>query len=50
MLNLRFPPYAPVTPFKKRGKMVSCGAPGCTNRANKNSKIITLVTVIMMFL
>ena len=50
MLNLRFPPYAPVTRFKKRDKMVSWGAPGWTNRANKNSKIIKLVTIIIMFL
>ena len=30
--------------------MVNCGAPGCTNRADKNSNIITLVTIIIMLL
>ena len=28
--------------------MISCGLPGCTNRADKNSNIITFVTVIML--
>ena len=28
--------------------MVSCGAPGCTNQADKNSNILTLVTIIML--
>ena len=28
----------------KKDKMVSCEAPGCTNRADKNSNIITLVS------
>ena len=30
--------------------MVSCGAPGCTNQADKNSNILTLVTIIIMLL
>ena len=31
--------------------MVSCGGPGCTNRADKTtSNIITLVTIIIMLL
>ena len=30
--------------------MVSCGTPGCTNRADKSSDIITLVTIIVMLL
>ena len=30
--------------------MASCGAPGCKNRADKNSNIITLVTIILMLL
>ena len=34
----------------KKDKMVSCGAPGCTNRVDKNSNIITLVAVIIMLL
>ena len=28
--------------------MVSCGAPGCTNQAEKNSNSITLITIIMV--
>ena len=28
--------------------MVSFGAPGCTNRDDKNSNTITLVTIIML--
>ena len=30
--------------------MVNCGAPGWSNRADKNSKKITLVTIIVMLL
>ena len=30
--------------------MLSCGALGCTNRADKNSNIITLVTIVIMLL
>ena len=30
----------------KKDKMVCCGAPGCTNWADKNSNIITLVSYI----
>ena len=33
----------------KKDKMVSCGAPGCTNRADKNSNIMIFV-IIKMFL
>ena len=32
----------------KNIKMVSCRAPGCRNRADKNSNIIALVTIIML--
>ena len=32
----------------KRDKMVSCRVPGCTNRADKNFNIITLVAIIMI--
>ena len=32
----------------KKDKMVSCGAPGYTNRADNNSNIITLVTITIM--
>ena len=28
--------------------MVSCGVPGCTNWADKNSSLITLVTIVML--
>ena len=28
--------------------MVSCRAPGCTNRADSNSKLTILVTIIML--
>ena len=28
--------------------MVSCGAPGCANRADKNSKKTILITTIIM--
>ena len=28
--------------------MVSCRAPGCTNRTDKNSNIIALVTIIII--
>ena len=34
----------------KKDDMVSSGAPGCTNRADKNSNIIRLVTIIIMLL
>ena len=34
----------------KKDNMVSCGAPGDTNRADKNYNIIALVTMIMMLL
>ena len=34
----------------KKDKMVICGASGCTNRADKNSNIITLVTLIIVVL
>ena len=30
--------------------MVSCGGPGCTNRADKKSNTIALFTVIIMLL
>ena len=30
--------------------MVSCGAPGCTNRVDKSSNIITLIAIIVMLL
>ena len=30
--------------------MASCGVPGCTNQANKNSNIIALVTILTMLL
>ena len=30
----------------KKDKMVSCGAPGCTDGADKNSNTITLATII----
>ena len=32
----------------KKDKMVSCAEPGCTNQADKNSNIITLVTIIII--
>ena len=32
----------------KKDKMVSWGGPGCTNRAEKNSDIITLVAIIIL--
>ena len=28
--------------------MVGCGAPGCTNWADKNFNIIALVTIVML--
>ena len=31
----------------KKEKMVSCGLLGCTNRADKNSKIIALVIMLL---
>ena len=34
----------------KKDEMVSSGAPTCTNRADKNSDIIRLVTIIIMLL
>ena len=34
----------------KKGKMVSCGVPECTSQADKNSNVITLVTIIIMLL
>ena len=34
----------------KKDKIVNCGAPECTSRADKNSNIITLVTIIIMLL
>ena len=34
----------------KKDEMVSSGAPRCTNRADKNSNIIRLVTIIIMLL
>ena len=35
----------------EKDEMVSCGAPGCTNRADKNSNVILiLVTIIIMLL
>ena len=34
----------------KKDKKASCGAPVCTNRADKNSNIIILVTIIKMLL
>ena len=37
-------------PKLKKNKMASCGVPGCTNRANKNSNIITLATILTMLL
>ena len=36
--------------LKKKDKMVSCGVLGCTNQADKNSNIITFVTIIIMLL
>ena len=30
----------------KKDRMVSCGAPGCTNGANKNSNIINKYKII----
>ena len=32
----------------QKDKMVSCGAPWCENRADKNSKKTTLITTIIM--
>ena len=32
----------------KKDKMLSCGAAVCTNQADKNSKTITLITIIIM--
>ena len=34
----------------KKDKMVICRATGCTNRADKNSNIIILVTIIIIML
>ena len=34
----------------KKDKMVSFVAPGCTNRAKKNSNIIIIVTIIILLL
>ena len=34
----------------KKDKMVSCGAPGYTNRADKSCNIIILVTIIIILL
>ena len=34
----------------KKDKMVSCGAPSLKNWAEKNSNIITLVTIIIVVL
>ena len=31
-------------------KVFSCRVPGCTNRADKNSNIIALATIIIMLL
>ena len=32
----------------KKDKMVVCGAPGCENRADKNSKKTTLISTMIM--
>ena len=32
----------------KKDKMVSCGAPGCTNRADKNSSKMTVTIIILI--
>ena len=37
-----------LTHVKKKDKMDSCGAPRCTNRADKNSNKITLVTTMII--
>ena len=34
----------------RKYKMVNCGAPGCTNQADKSSNIITLVTITIIML
>ena len=34
----------------KKNEMLSCGAPVCTNPAEKNSNIITLIPIIIMLL
>ena len=40
--------YSYVVTRVKNNQMVSCRAPGCTNRAHKNSSLITVVTTIIM--
>ena len=32
----------------KKDKMASCRAPGCKNWADKNSNIITLLTIMLL--
>ena len=34
----------------KKDKMIICGGPGCINRADKNSNITLLATIIIMLL
>ena len=45
-LDLKVSSY--VLNHAKKDKMVSCGAPGCTNQSGKNSNTITLVTTITL--
>ena len=40
--------YSDVLTCVKKDNMVSCRSLGCTNRANKNSNIITLAILIML--
>ena len=39
-----------LTSVKKKDEIVSCGKPGLTNRSDKNSNIVTLITIIIMLL
>ena len=42
--------YSHVLTRVKKNKISKCGALGCTNQADKNSNIITLLTIIKMLL
>ena len=42
--------YWDVLTSVKKDEIVSCGTPGLTNRSDKNSNIVTLITIIIMLL